>query len=252
MGAVRYIGVTFRGKARFREHMSRAVTGGKTHRDCWIRSLVSMGVRPTYAILEMGRGDGWQDRERHWIALHRVSSDLTNHTDGGDGAPGCIPSPELRLKWSKMRAGVPYSPGRRPGMLGRSHTPEARAKIAVAGKGRKMSKETRAAMAAAAKKRGMSPETIKRSAAARRGRPITQEHRQKIADATADRKPVMCVETGEIFSSITAASQALRVSEASINQAIRKGYRCRGTHWGFLSPSTTSKPQPEITSQTAS
>lgn len=78
---VRYVGVTFRGRARFREHLSRAICGGRTHRDRWIRSLVSVGLRPAYCTLERGKGDGWPDRERARIEVHRQT--ITNHTDGG-------------------------------------------------------------------------------------------------------------------------------------------------------------------------
>lgn len=228
---VRYVGVTFRGKARFREHLSRAVTGGQTHRDCWIRSLISIGERPVYRTIERGQGAGWQDAERAWIARYRESVDLVNHTDGGDGTPGCIPSPELRRKWSEMRSGVPYPPGRVSAMLGMHHTPEARAKISAAVKGRKASTETRAKLSRAAKKRGISPEAIKRSIEVRRGIPLSQEHRQKIAAATTGRKPVVCIETGQAFASITEVARFLDVNEASVYQAIRKGCRCKGNHY---------------------
>src|SRR3990167_2756602 len=100
---VRYVGVTFRNKKRFNEHISKATKGGRTHRDCWIRSLVCAGVRPVYSVIDTGRGDGWQDMERHWISEYRLTVDLTNCTDGGDGFSGYVPTAELRAKWSDRK-----------------------------------------------------------------------------------------------------------------------------------------------------
>lgn len=231
---VRYVGVTFRGKQRFNEHISRAVTGGKTHRDCWIRSVIAVGMRPVYQIVEAGKGEGWQDAERRWITHYRQTEDLVNHTDGGDGTPGCIPTPELRQKWSKMRAGVPYAPGRKSAMLGQHHTAEAKEKIRIAGTGRALSAEAKAKLSAAHTGKTLSVEHIEKMAAAKRGKTLTEEHKRKIAASTTGRKPVLCIETGQIYPSITAASRDLSVAETSIYQAIRKGCRCKGYHYRLL------------------
>jgi hypothetical protein len=226
---VRYVGVTFRGKSRFREHMSRAVCGGKTHRDCWLRSLIAAGLRPTYATLERGSSDGWPEREQFWIATHRLT--LTNHTDGGEGSPGYVPTPELRRKWSAMRAGVPYAPGRRSAMLGRKHTSGAIEKIRRASFSRKMPESMKAKVSAARKGKPLATEHRAKLAAAHRGKRLSAEHRRKIAAATTGRKPVRCIETGETFASVTDAARTLGVTEASVNQAVRKGCRCKGNHY---------------------
>lgn len=231
---VRYVGATLRGKKRFNEHLSRAVTSGKTHRDCWIRSLIALGLRPIYQVIEQGEGDGWQEAERRWIAHYRETSDLVNLTDGGEGFPGYIPSPELRQKWSVMRAGVPYPPDRVPAMKGKHHTPEARAKIGAAGTGRRHTRETREKLSKAHKGKVLSAEHIEKMAAAKRGKRHTPEHNAKIAASTTNRKPVMCVETGETYPSVTTAARSLGVTEASVYQAIRKGCRCKGNHFRFL------------------
>ena len=77
---VRYVGRTFRGHQRLNEHMSRAIGGGKTQRDCWIRSLASQGLRPIYQVRQEGQGPGWKEAELSWIAFYR-DSDLVNHAD---------------------------------------------------------------------------------------------------------------------------------------------------------------------------
>lgn len=230
---IRYVGVTFRGKRRFNEHMSRAVCGGKTHRDYWIRSLIAVELRPLYQVIQKGRGSGWQDAERFWIAKYRESFDLVNLTDGGDGNPGYVPTPELRKKWSEMRRGVPYAPDRVPAMLGKNHTPEARAKIAAAGTGRKHSEAAKKKVSMARKGKPLPEEQKRKLSAAHLGKKLTKGHKRKIAAATTNRKPVVCIETDEVYPSITDAARSLNVTEASVNQAIRKGCRCKGNHYRF-------------------
>lgn len=222
---VRYIGVTFRPKVRLNEHLSRARKGGRTHRDYWIRSLLSRGLAPEICTIDTGTGD-WRAAERRWIAHHRVT--LVNHTDGGEGTPGYVPTPELLAKWSEMRRGRKYSPGRIPPMLGKTHGSEARSRIARASTGRVQTAEARAKVGAARRGKPLSELHKTKLAAAKLGRTHTLEHNAKTAVSTKNRKPVVCAETGEMFASITAAAKALGVTEASVNQAIRKGFRCRG------------------------
>lgn len=226
---VRYVGMTFRGvKRRFNEHLCRARTGGKTHRDCWIRSLLTAGVSPVLSVIDRGRGESWQATEQRWIAHHSAAGMLVNHTIGGDGTPGHIPSAATRAKWSAKRKGVRYAPGRTGAMKGRNHSPEARAKIAAAATGRTHSSEAKAKISHAHRGKTISPEQRAVIARAHAGKRLTAEHKAKIADATTNRRPVICESTGEVFASITAASKALGVTEASIYQALRKGCRCNG------------------------
>lgn len=231
--AVRYVGATFRGVRRLVEHMSRAATGGKTHRDCWIRALVLAGHRPTYSVIETGVGEAWKERERYWIATLRTSTNLVNHTDGGEGTVGYKLPMETRKRWSEMKTGVKYAPGRTRPMLGRSHSEEAKAKIAAAGRGRKHTDASKAKLSLAHTGKKLSAEHRQKLLGARGGKPLSAEHREKIRRSCTNRKPVVCMETGAQFDSVTHASTVLGVSEASVNQAIRKGGRCRGMHYLF-------------------
>lgn len=239
----RYIGVTFRGKARYREHLSRAATNGKTHRDCWIRNLLSAGLQPELAVVETGTGD-WQAAERRWIALYRPLGNLVNHTDGGEGTPGCIPSAETRAIWSAQRKGKKYAPGRRSAMLGRNHSPDAVEKIRQAGTGRLHREAAKLKISAARKDKPLASDHRQKLSAVHRGKVLTDAHKRAIAATTMNRKPVECLETGAVFASVTEAARQLQVSESSVSQAIRKGCRCKGNHFRF----TTSRPQPETIS----
>lgn len=230
---IRYVGVTFRKKRRFNEHMSRAMKGGKTHRDCWIRSLVAAGFQPTYQVLETGIGAGWQAAEIRLIASHRVMSNLCNHTDGGDGTPGLSPSEKCRKAVSLAHKGIPYPPGRIGAMTGKNHTPEAVEKIRLAGTGRVMPDGAKRKISEARKGKPLSTEHKKKLANAKIGKKLTEGHKRKLSEAVI-RVQILCVETGEIFPSITAVALSLGVNEASVYQAARKGCRCKGNHYKRL------------------
>src|SRR4051812_31751017 len=82
---VRYVGVTNRtGRQRLNEHLSRARKGVQCHRDRWIGSLLALGMKPTYIVVQAGTGPDWAEAERAAIAQCKQTSRLTNHTDGGE------------------------------------------------------------------------------------------------------------------------------------------------------------------------
>lgn len=206
----RYVGVTFvGGAARCRSHCDNALKG-RTHRDYWIRSLLRLGYRPIYLVLEYGQGVGWQDRERFWIAIHRKFCDLTNLTDGGEGTPGHRCSPETRAKIGAASKGRPYSS-------------ETRAKMGAANKGRKRSPETRAKLSAAAKERQYSPETRAKIGAAKKGHKCSPETLVKMSRASKRRK-----HSPEVRAKLSATQKGHKCSleaRAKISAA-QKGHKC--------------------------
>lgn len=68
--------------------------------------------------------------------------------------------------------------------LGYKHTPEARANMSAAGKGRVFTPEHRAKIAEANKRRIYTPEMRENISAGQRGRVLSKEHREKIAIAS--------------------------------------------------------------------
>ena len=183
---------------------------------------------------EKGRGTGWQDAERAWIAKYRTTGEyLTNLTDGGDGTPGKTPSGAQRMAHSKRMKGRVLPAWQRAAMSGWHHSEQAKAAIARASAGRRHSTKARAAISKAAQGRDMTT-CVRMSIKARTGVPLTAAHKAKIAATTTNRKPIQCVETGQVYPSITAASGALGVSEASVNQSARKGCHCKENHYRLL------------------
>lgn len=64
----------------------------------------------------------------------------------------------------------------------------------------------------------------------------TKEARKRIAQVNPHNcKPVICVETGEVFSSASAASRSVGALDGAIYQAIKRGYKYRGLTWRYIS-----------------
>lgn len=139
--AARYVGVTKDLKHRMAEHLS---TGTRTWCKNWIKSLLAIGLRPVVSVLEIVPDHQREDAERAWIlGFRQTGANLTNLTDGGEGCPGMICTPEARAKISTANRG-----------LKRSN--ETRSKMSKSFRGRKFSKEARVRMGAAGKRRARS------------------------------------------------------------------------------------------------
>lgn len=152
---VRYVGVTHQTpERRLALHLRRAKEPNKYHLTNWIRKLVDAGRVPVITVIESGSGPCWGPVEMKWIAWYREQgADLTNATNGGEGAPGHVVSAEAREKMAASRRGKPLSPEHkaklRAANVGKKMSPEAIAKTAAFWTGRKHSPETKAKIAAA-------------------------------------------------------------------------------------------------------
>ena len=98
---------------------------------------------------------------------------LHNRTDGGDGASGLIHTPEHRAKISAARKGKTLSPETKEKMSaakkGIPRSPETKEKMSAANKGKTLSPETRAKLSAANKGKTLSLETKEKMSAANKG-----------------------------------------------------------------------------------
>ena len=104
--------------------------------------------------------------------------------------------------------------------LGKTLPLEQRMKIAEAGRGRVFSEETRRKIS----------ESNKGRPGSNRGVKFTEEHKRRISESKY--KPVLCVETGVIYPSITAAAEAMGVKPQGISAACsHTQHTHRGFHW---------------------
>lgn len=100
---IRYVGKTIQGlKKRLAAHLVRSKKK-RTHRDCWIASLLAVGFVPEIEAIATASHD-WPEEERRWIAHFRsIGCVLTNQSDGGEGTPGITLSESWRRKRSHLQ-----------------------------------------------------------------------------------------------------------------------------------------------------
>lgn len=177
-GMVRYVGRSSSRMERPKSHSLPSHIEEDSHCARWLRKLRDEGLACGVVVLEeLPSAAELSHREVWWIAFARGwGLMLTNLTDGGEGNSGWVPSEQTRMRRSTALKGI-------------TRTPEWRAKIASALRGKPLSPERRAAM------RG------------RGGWHHTSEARDKIAEAAskqvwsdARRKAVSQRQSGHIHS----------------------------------------------------
>ena len=102
---------------------------------------------------------------------------LRNRTNGGEGFSGAIHTPETKAKLSAAMKGE-NSPN-----YGKTLSPEIKAKLSAAHKGKTLSPETKAKISAAQKGKTLSPETRAKMSVARKDIPRSLETRAKISES---------------------------------------------------------------------
>lgn len=100
---IRYVGKTTQTlERRFNCHL---YDNSKCKKTSWVKSLKLQGLQPIIKQIDSVE-DNWEFWENYWICnLKILGFDLLNHTDGGDGMTGYIPSKETREKWSNAFKG---------------------------------------------------------------------------------------------------------------------------------------------------
>lgn len=84
--SIRYIGKSCKGLNRPKEHLFPHQNKLKTHKNCWVRSLLKKGLKPEIIILEECDRESLDKREIFWIDYHKKHGyELTNMTNGGTG-----------------------------------------------------------------------------------------------------------------------------------------------------------------------
>ena len=102
-GNVRYIGKTKDIKKRYRGHIDKVNTH-VSHKNSWIKSLLSKGEVPIMNIVDTVPDKEWQFWEEHYIWLYRsFGFDLTNSTFGGDGASNLSQETKDKIRKSVLK-----------------------------------------------------------------------------------------------------------------------------------------------------
>ena len=130
-GGLRYVGKANDPDQRLVQHISTR-DEYPSHKNHWIQSLVSKGVRPQIILLERVPMHRWQTSEKEWIQKAReYGFNLTNTSEGGEG-PGYHNLGTID-KMSKSHIGL--QAGSNHPMFGKQHRPESNIKNSLSNKG---------------------------------------------------------------------------------------------------------------------
>lgn len=122
---VRYVGKTRRSlKRRLSDHRCDKKESHRTH---WFRSVLRRGKDPLIEALELVVGEGWEERERYWIAEYRRrGARLVNQTTGGEAGTRLDEATCKRISDAqKAITGEPRSAAARKAYAGRFERGEA-------------------------------------------------------------------------------------------------------------------------------
>jgi hypothetical protein len=99
-GLVAYIGYTKKPiNDRLKAHIQDSKRFNRTHKQKWIRKLLSLNLEPSIIILKQFKTRTWEYWEKRYIKKYRKRGYLLkNSTDGGDGV---TMTPEVRKKISE-------------------------------------------------------------------------------------------------------------------------------------------------------
>lgn len=213
-------------------------------------------------------GKGYRHNRRFCDAIRKYGWGNIEHeiiSTGLDKEQAYAMESELIAKYDTTNPDKGYniSIGGEYGGLGRSHSNEARRKMSEAKKGtnhpnygKHLSSETRRKISEAHKGTHHSAESRRKISEAAEGHTVSSETRRKISKALrgannpnfgkhhsaetrrkmseAKCKKVVCVETGEVYRSLSAASKAAGVSLNAISNALRgESKTSGGYHWTY-------------------
>jgi len=188
----RYIGWTINLENRLKNHLFPSYLKRRTHKNNWIKFLLSLGLQPLIEIIEKVPLDNWKESEIKWIRSYRLEGyNLTNSTDGGEGMLGHVPSEETLKKMSDVQKGKHLSDETKEKLRitssNRRHTEEEKRKISEGNKGKTYSQETLKRMSEAHKGWVPSDESRKKMSDSQLGRKHPEEVKSKISASNMGR-----------------------------------------------------------------
>ena len=172
-------------------------------------------------------GKGYHHNAHFQSAIKKYGWDGFEHIimfDGITKEQACDLEQKLISKYDSTNSerGYNNSIGGEKGCLGRKITDETREKLRKSHLGKPSPRKGAI----------ISPESREKMRRAKLGKPQSEETKKK--RAMAQWKPVICIETGEIFESAKAANIHFGLKKDRISSAIRKGRKVNGFTWQFL------------------
>ena len=193
-----YVGQSQNIRKRYNTHM-RHLAAGCHENEHLQRSFNKYGEEHfSFQLLERCSVTELDECEKKWIAEKNSKEHGFNMTYGGGG------------------------------MRGYHFSDEVRERMSAAHKGHAVSEEQKQKMSLS--KSGENHHFF--------GKHLSEEHKQKLSETFKVlnahlRKPVVCVETGEVFESISAAAKSIGKTYSTLSEARKMGKTCGGFHWAF-------------------
>lgn len=253
----KYVGQAINIEKRWKQH--RQKLNNKSHYNNHLqRAWNSYGECAfSFYVLELCDEESLDNREIYYIEKLGAFDNGYNMTLGGEGTRGCLHTEEYKkhmhdisvgkkfsedtlIKMSLSKKGIPQpeTEARKKGrkvvsekLKGRKHTEEHCKKLSESlkgktpwNKGMKMPDDYIHPMQG----KHHSEDTKSKISKANSGKKRSKEQKEKIS------KPIICIETGEIYLSITEAADKHGVTIGAISRVLRgKSKTCCGLHWSY-------------------
>ena len=198
---------------------------------------VYIGITSRDVKERWGYGQGYRNNEHFWRAIQKYGWKNFEHKilhENLTKEEACEKEKELIAfyKSTNSEYGYNHSIGGESGSNGIKHSPETIEKIRNSNIGKKRSAETRERVRKAKTGVKYSEEASRKKSIALKGRKFSDETKEKIGRSNG--KPVVCIETGEVFYSAVEASRQMGLSKCAVWYAVKNGQKSKGFHWKYL------------------
>ena len=201
-----YVGQAVDITKRFRQHKAMLRSGN--HKNKHLQSAYTKYGAGAFefVILELCEPAELNSKEKLWVIAQSSFCAGYNNTEGGDGVLGLKMSDATRQKMSDAR------------------------------KGRKATESTRLSIKEAHKNSESVAKNMERLRNLKLSRPATDREKAHLSALNDKRKKmVLCVETGQTFSSAHAAAEAIGSYQSNISFCCRNNEKThKGFHWRYV------------------
>ncbi len=216
-GELGYVGKTVKSLSwRLKSHLTPTALKQKTHKACWLRCLVGLGLTPEIFLIEQVADEDVDEAEVFWIAYFRsIGAELCNHTPGGDGnRKGTKFS--LAARQSQSAGQLRRYERERAAGIKRKMPRDIVDRIAAKRRGTKVSNETRAKLSAERIRRYSRPEA-------------RQAQSERMLKSWVGRVPQLVDDQGVVYTSQSDAARKFGVDVSYVYKILKTpGRKIRG------------------------